>query len=437
MNTPPPISPLAVSVPAPRRDGWHALGFLARIRYQLLGAIIFAVVLPTLIHREVNLATWRWHDGSAETTLIGTFLAVLMGALVLRQMVTYPGVQRFSPILPAFFMTFGAVLAVFLFLRLDYSRLQLLGGFLASISWFYFVMSIERHARRPLLLVVSGGDAASLLANDQVDTKLARMPDQIPAGITAVVADLRADHSDAWERFLAHCALNGIPVYHWKQVSESLTGRVAIEHLSENNLGSLVPPTAYMQFKRATDITLAIIALPVAAVVALAIALAIKLEDGGPVLFRQTRMGFRGRNFTMLKFRTMKVGVGANIRPYTEESDPRITRVGRLLRRFRIDELPQLINILKGQMSWIGPRPESLELARWYESRIPFYSYRHIVRPGISGWAQVNQGNVAEVEAATTKLHYDFYYIKYFSPWLELLILGKTVRTVLTGFGAR
>jgi lipopolysaccharide/colanic/teichoic acid biosynthesis glycosyltransferase len=107
------------------------------------------------------------------------------------------------------------------------------------------------------------------------------------------------------------------------------------------------------------------------------------------------------------------------------------------LRKYRIDEFPQIWNILIGEMSWIGPRPETIVLSRWYEREVPFYCYRHMVAPGITGWAQVNQGNVAEIDAATAKLHYDFYYIKHLSPWLDLLIAGKTVATILTGFGAR
>jgi lipopolysaccharide/colanic/teichoic acid biosynthesis glycosyltransferase len=147
-------------------------------------------------------------------------------------------------------------------------------------------------------------------------------------------------------------------------------------------------------------------------------------------------MGFRGKPFTIYKFRTMAMNAEKGGR-FTAPDDPRVTRLGRVLRRYRIDELPQIINILKGEMSWIGPRPESIALSNWYERRIPFYSYRHIVRPGITGWAQVNQGNVAMIDAATTKLHYDFYYIKHFSPWIEILIAARTVRIVLSGFGAR
>ncbi len=136
------------------------------------------------------------------------------------------------------------------------------------------------------------------------------------------------------------------------------------------------------------------------------------------------------------KFRTMNAQSDEGSK-FTEGQDPRVTRVGRFLRHYRIDELPQVINILRGEMSWIGPRPEALPLSRWYEGKIPFYSYRHIVRPGISGWAQVQQGHAAKIRGVTDKLHYDFDYIKYFSAWLDVLIVLKTVRTILTGYGAR
>jgi lipopolysaccharide/colanic/teichoic acid biosynthesis glycosyltransferase len=246
-----------------------------------------------------------------------------------------------------------------------------------------------------------------------------------------------ASSEPEWEKFLARCALTGLPLYHSKEIRESLTGHVAIEHLSENTLGTFLPSSVYMRFKRLLDLAGVLISAPVAVPVALLTALLVKLVDGGPVLFRQTRMGFRGQPFAIYKFRTMAVGAETAGRRFTEENDARISRLGRVLRRYRLDELPQIINILRGEMSWIGPRPESLALADWYETRIPFYSYRHIVRPGITGWAQVNQGNVAMIKAATTKLHYDFYYIKHVSFWIELLIAARTVRIVLTGFGSR
>jgi lipopolysaccharide/colanic/teichoic acid biosynthesis glycosyltransferase len=170
-----------------------------------------------------------------------------------------------------------------------------------------------------------------------------------------------------------------------------------------------------------------------------AIALAIRIESKGPVLFRQKRVGHAGKSITVYKFRTMRDSQIEDLRlaAITNHDDERITRVGKVLRNLRLDELPQIFNILKWEMSWIGPRPEAEVLSVWYTSEIPFYRYRHVVKPGISGWAQVNQGHVAEVDEVHRKLQYDFYYIKYFSAWLDLLILFRTIKTMLTGWGAR
>jgi lipopolysaccharide/colanic/teichoic acid biosynthesis glycosyltransferase len=165
------------------------------------------------------------------------------------------------------------------------------------------------------------------------------------------------------------------------------------------------------------------------------LALLIRLESPGPAIFSQTRVGYQGRRFVCYKLRTMRMDLAGPA--YTEEADPRITRFGRLLRKWRFDELPQVFNVLKGEMSWIGPRPESISLARDYERTIPNYAYRHAVRPGISGWAAVHQGNVALTNAATIKLEYDFYYLKNFSVWLDFLTMLMSLRTIITGFGHR
>jgi lipopolysaccharide/colanic/teichoic acid biosynthesis glycosyltransferase len=258
-------------------------------------------------------------------------------------------------------------------------------------------------------------------------------------GCQAIVADFNADLPEEWEAFLAEAALAGRIVYQVKQLSESLTGRVEIEQLSENSFGSLLPARGYFYLKSLIDFLFAVTVLPAALPVMAVCALAIRLDSKGPVLFRQTRVGHAGRQFTVYKFRTMRDVAITDERQaaITQDDDDRITGVGRTLRRLRLDELPQIFNILKWQMSWIGPRPEAEVLSVWYTSELPFYRYRHVVKPGISGWAQVNQGHVAEVEEVHRKLQYDFYYIKYFSPWLDLLILLRTVKTMLTGWGAR
>jgi lipopolysaccharide/colanic/teichoic acid biosynthesis glycosyltransferase len=192
--------------------------------------------------------------------------------------------------------------------------------------------------------------------------------------------------------------------------------------------------------RQALDWIVALAVLILLAPFLVALMIAIRLDSPGPAIFRQTRIGYRGRPFTMYKLRTMKVAEPKaqeeREHAMTKRGDDRITRVGHFLRVTRLDELPQLINILKGEMGWIGPRPEAAPLSAWYEAEIPFYSYRHIVRPGITGWAQVNQGHVAAVEDVSHKLHYDFYYIKNFSPWLDIVIALKTLKTIKTGFGA-
>jgi lipopolysaccharide/colanic/teichoic acid biosynthesis glycosyltransferase len=175
----------------------------------------------------------------------------------------------------------------------------------------------------------------------------------------------------------------------------------------------------------------------------LIVAIAIRIDSKGPAIFCQQRMGFRGKPFMVYKFRSMSVAAPGNndlppgVLDSTRAGDQRITRVGRFIRKTRIDELPQLFNVLKGEMSWIGPRPETLNLSEWYETEIPFYRYRHIVRPGITGWAQIKQGHVTSVDDVREKLEYDFYYVRNFSIWLDILIVIQTVRVILTGHGSK
>ena len=167
-------------------------------------------------------------------------------------------------------------------------------------------------------------------------------------------------------------------------------------------------------------------------------ALLIAAEGGGPVIYRQERVGHRGRTFTVLKLRSMaqdaeKDGKAA----WATANDARVTRVGRLIRRARIDELPQLLNVLKGEMSFVGPRPERPEFVAMLTEQIPFYAVRHSVKPGLTGWAQVRYSYGATVEQSVRKLEYDLYYVKNHTLLLDLVILLETVRVVLLGEGAR
>jgi lipopolysaccharide/colanic/teichoic acid biosynthesis glycosyltransferase len=415
-----------------RRTLWH------RVRFQLGIGLLLAVLIPYGVRYPFDAAGGDLR--ALDNSLIGTLLALVAGYYAFRRMSHYPGVRASYHILPSFAASYGLMLAVFFFVRLDYSRLYFLISFLLAACWYYVVYFKLQRQKSLAIGVVPYGEVQHLFEIEDVSWVNLSDPSDGDSPYDAIVADLRFDIPDEWERFLADRALAGTLVMHVKQMEESLTGRVAIEHLSENNLGSLIPGIVYGKVKRAGDFAVTLVAIPFLVPVMLVVALLIRLDSSGSVLFRQERMGYRGEVFRMFKFRTMREASEVpdpRTAAVTRDDDVRITRIGRHLRRYRIDELPQVINILKGEMSWIGPRPEAVPLSHWYESELPFYRYRHIVRPGITGWAQVKQGHVADVEDVLWKLQYDFYYIKNFSFWLDLLIVARTVRTVLSGFGAR
>lgn len=438
MSVRPKLAPerasLTASTGAPEER--QPLHLFSRIRFQLFGGLLIAIILPAFLRFPKSILPSEALS-SLQYAVLGSLIAYLAGYWALRQMVAYPGVNATNYIFQTLAVSYSLVIGVFFFLRIDYSRYQFGASFVFAVIWLYLCYFISRRVVRQYFALVQHGDTRDLENNTKVDWVLLRKPAWPSRRIEGIVVDLRAELCDAWERFIAEAALKGMPVYHVKQMAEALTGKVELEHLSENSFGSVLPSLLYIRVKRLIDLVLAVLVAPFFLMIVFVAGIAIKLDDGGPVLFTQLRTGFRGEPFEIIKLRTMKIDPDQQGAKFTKDNDPRITRVGRVLRKYRIDELPQIINVLAGEMSWIGPRPEAAELAEWYSSEIPFYTYRHVVRPGITGWAQVNQGSVAEVEAATYKLHYDFYYIKHFSPWLDVLITAKTIRTVLTGFGSK
>ena len=382
----------------------------------------------------------RWLEAASINAVTANILAIVMAFWIRLSVESYPGIRRAYVILSSALTGHASVLVWFVFTRFPYDRVELVLGFLLHVLWLHTIqISVESRIRRRIA-VVPFGRTQSLTRIVGIDWLLLSRPRLHDArGCQAIVADFRAELPEDWEAFLAEAALAGRIVYQVKQLSESLTGRVELEQLSENSFGSLVPAQGYFYLKSLVDFGFALLLLPLALPAMALIALAIRLDSKGPILFRQARIGHAGKPIIVYKFRTMREALvdDERRRAITTDGDDRITSVGRWLRKYRLDELPQIFNILKWEMSWIGPRPEAKVLSRWYQSEIPFYRYRHVVKPGISGWAQVNQGHVADVEQVHRKLQYDFYYIKYFSPWLDLLILLRTCKTMLTGFGSR
>jgi sugar transferase (PEP-CTERM system associated) len=233
----------------------------------------------------------------------------------------------------------------------------------------------------------------------------------------------------------------GVHVNDFSSFLERETGRVDLDTLNPSWLifsdgfssGRVLSSVAKRLFDVAASGLLLLLTFPLIAL----FALLVKLDSRGPAFFRQQRIGLYGQPFTLLKLRSMRADAEAGGAKWATEDDPRITRVGRFIRTVRIDELPQVWTVLKGQMSFVGPRPEVPEFVEDLEDRLPYYAERHMVKPGITGWAQLNYPYGASIEDSRCKLEYDLYYAKNYTPFLDLLILLQTLRVVLWPEGAR
>jgi sugar transferase (PEP-CTERM system associated) len=232
----------------------------------------------------------------------------------------------------------------------------------------------------------------------------------------------------------------GLEVVDGHHLYEDESGRLSIDLLKPS---SLIFSTGFrrkavaMGLKRVTDFILSLIGLILLMPLFLVVGLLIKLDSLGPVFYKQTRVGLRGRPYTIWKFRSMRQDAEQHGAQWAATADPRISRVGKWLRKWRIDELPQLINVVQGNMSLVGPRPERPLFVQELRSWIPYYDIRHTVRPGITGWAQIRFRYGASAQDSHTKLQYDLYYVKNLSLALDLRIMVETARVVLLGEGAR
>ncbi len=242
-------------------------------------------------------------------------------------------------------------------------------------------------------------------------------------------------------RELLMLRLSGIHVEDATNLLERISGKIEVDELNPSWLifsEGFRLSTTFMLLRRLTSVVVSLACLLVVLPLLPLISLAIKLTSPGPVLYRQKRVGRNGVVFNCYKFRTMRADAEADTGPtWASDDDPRITPLGRYLRRTRLDELPQLWNVLRGDMAFVGPRPERPEFIEWLSRELPYYHLRSIVRPGITGWAQINYPYGASLEESKEKLCYDLYYIKNMSLAFDLYIIFQTVKIVLFGRGAR
>lgn len=330
---------------------------------------------------------------------------------------------------------FLAVLVVVAVTRFYYSRTFLAAAYPIALAAHLWVRRFLP-SPGPTLNVIAGGIATDICA--AFGEGVVRLGDlETPPRHGVVVADLHADLGERSNRFLARCALAGVPVLHAAVVHEALTGRVSLAHASDLRFGDRVAHGPYHAIKRVLDVAFVIVASPVLLPLGAIVALAVSFDSKGSVLFWQERVGRNGRSFRMAKFRSM-LGEDAEFGPrFATNETSRITRVGAWIRKFRLDELPQFWNVLRGDMSLIGPRPEQTPFVHAFAREIPLYAERHRVRPGISGWAQVHHGYTDGVDGTRVKLEYDLYYVRRLSLWLDVVVAMQSLKAVVTGFGAR
>lgn len=253
--------------------------------------------------------------------------------------------------------------------------------------------------------------------------------------VNAITHEKHADLIKA----LINCSWNGIDIVDMPTLYEQLTGKIPFKHINDMWMlhvviskpklyGKLVKPVIEIFF----SLMLFVLLIPAMAI----IALLVKLGSRGKVFYTQARIGKDGKEFTMIKFRTMVENAESNTGAvYTADNDPRITKAGRFLRKWRLDEIPQLLNVIRGEMSLIGPRPERYVFIKEFEEKIPFYTQRLAVRPGLTGWAQVKYPYASSIEQTEEKLQYDLYYIKNMSFILDVVVLLKTIKVVIFGSG--
>ena len=260
-------------------------------------------------------------------------------------------------------------------------------------------------------------------------------------GVSEVVLALEERRNSVPLKDLLRIKTTGVHVNDFSTFVERETGRVDLDSVNPSWLifsdgfssGRALSSVAKRLFDIAASSLLLALTFPVIAL----FALLVKIDSKGPAFFRQTRVGLYGVNFNVLKLRSMRTDAEADGAQWASRNDPRVTRVGRFIRKVRIDELPQAWSVLKGQMSFVGPRPERPEFVSELEEQLPYFAERHMVKPGITGWAQINYPYGASIEDSRHKLEYDLYYAKNYTPFLDLLILLQTLRVVLWSEGAR
>ena len=444
MNDPRDIARLA-STPAKTVGARKRVAMLTWGAYGMAAWVVVLLVIGQLVTPTVPAVIFV-------DTLWWSLLAFAATILSIDRFIHVPAAQGGIWVVFSSAACFASLLVYFAAVHAAYSRVALAGSFVLVTIWLY--VGIRTHLRSLVLklgvpepavleLLSSARRALQPVQLTHVRAELIDTRDvDVLIGLDGVVVDRYSEKSEDLRRIITRLKLGGTRIYSADHMHELLTGRLALSHTEDSFLDDSSGGVIYTVIKRVCDLAGAFVLLVTLSVPMIVIAVALRLESpNADVFFLQERVGRGGRLFRMIKFRTMRPlspDVAAQVRSTSDPHDEsRVTRSGRFLRRYRLDELPQLFNVFAGTMSLIGPRPEWIENAGEFFGQIPHYPYRHLVRPGITGWAQVTQGHVTDIADAMIKLELDLFYVKHMSFALDLVIGIRTVRTVLTGHGSR
>ena len=401
--------------------------------------LIVGFTLIIVFGSQLSWSSWfppKFAIGFVLTILIAYLTVFLFSARLVSFPIRNP-LLLFLLITISIYIVAIAVPAAF---RFYYSRSFALLSLVLTLLWLVLgYLIVFRHQASKKIGLISDQYSEFLLTIPGYRWVLISIDNGPPStDFDIIAADLHYPLSDDWKRFLADANISGTPIIHSAELYETLTGCVSLADISDVSIDNIATTHPnYAPYKRILDIFVVALFSPLLILLMTVIAVAIRIENTGPTLFVQERTGFRNRPFRLYKFRSMESKTETAAPQFAQSDDQRVTRVGRFLRKHRLDELPQLINVATGSMSLIGPRPEQPDFAQQYARTIPFYAYRHSVRPGITGWAQVSHGYTSSEESTRKKLEHDFYYIKNVSPWLDFLIVLKTFNTILGGYGSR
>lgn len=406
------------------------------VRVYLL-ATLTAVMLPFVYDIIIRASVPNEDYGLKHQLHIGLNVLATLVSLGLIFSTGGDAQHRLKAALVSVFINYGALLLLITSLRLYYSRPLIIASFFASIAIVStFNILIEHYRKRRIGVVPGSIDSDTEMQVDPAAMVIAS-PDEPSWAYDVVLIDWARVRDPNWLRFATRAILSGCDVHHIATYIESRQGRVIPEHFEIDHAASPRNSLYVVCYKRVIDIALVVIFAPVALLVVGIAGALIALSMGRPVLFKQQRVGIDGRPFTMYKLRTMVKGKAGAAAAATEVGDSRITPLGKFLRRFRIDEIPQFYNIFIGDMSLVGPRPEQPEIARAYARTLPQFCNRTALRPGITGWAQVRGSYASDAAESKQKLAYDLYYLKHADFMMDFSIVVQTFKTLLTGNSAR